>query len=278
MTDADNTPYEILAPSAALLPVATGLRAALDRLSAPDATAPEALYWGEIPFLDFGHELARFALWKRGWEPDGEINASRFGERDLYHHLLTELNIMSEADLNERCRAQTEGAGTSARYARIEAAPTVKTLLTDDMALGWGGVEVVGRGTPDPERVKRERMFVDYFRGALSGFALRASDLSEGASIVAEAMAGDMVGPKEAARLFERTVTEAVVRFSSWHEWAKSLLAAEVFLALETGESAALEVLAEREALLTRFLEGPWGQTPWPRLRASEAMPPVYGQ
>ena len=121
-------------------------------------------------------------------------------------------------------------------------------------------------------------MFVDYFRGALSGFALRASDLSEGASIVAEAMAGDMVGPKEAARLFERTVTEAVVRFSSWHEWAKSLLAAEVFLALETGESAALEVLAEREALLTRFLEGPWGQTPWPRLRASEAMPPVYGQ
>lgn len=262
---------ESLAPSAAMLPLLGSLSEALERLKRGDKTLPRAYDWDDIPMRQFSEMLARFPLALQGW-PQGRldpINRSS-GERDLLHHLLSDLDIMSEEDLEERFRSLMEGSRLAAAYRKIAGAPAVANLLRNEIALGWGGFSMTSTDPQLEERVRRRRMYADRYRGVFDWTHVRAWDIAQGAVLVLEADACDVLIGCNPEGYFSRISGEMLVRFSSWHEYARALLFSYVWLKLEEGIGQAEEALAEGEKTLDMLLTGPWAQFPWPRIRKSD--------
>ena len=90
----DDDALDILTPSAAMLPVLTGLRASLSRLGdIKTKSAPRV--WDNIDFEGTACAMARFALCEDGWAngeiPPDDVDANN----DLRHYLSTDLEIMS---------------------------------------------------------------------------------------------------------------------------------------------------------------------------------------
>lgn len=262
---------ESLAPSPAMLPLLGSLSEALDCLKRGDRTLARAYDWDEIPMQDFTAMLARFPLALQGW-PEGELDPIRrmSGERDLLHHLLTDLDIMSEEDFEERFRSLMEGSHTAAAYRKIASAPAVADLLRNEMALGWGGFSMTTTDPQVEERIRRRRMYTDRYRGVFDWTHVRAWDIAQGAVLLLEAEAGDVLIGRNPIGYFSRVSGEMLVRFSSWHEYARAILFAYVWIALEDGIRQAEEALERGAATLEMLLKGPWGGFAWPRIRKSD--------
>ena len=263
---------ESLAPSAAMLPLLGALSEALERLKRGDKTLARAYDWDEVPVRAFTGMLARFPLALQGW-PLGELDpmGTASGERDLLHHLLADLDIMSEEDFEERFRSLMEGSHTAAAYRKIAAAPAVAELLRNEIALGWGGFSMSAVDPQIEDRIRRRRMYADRHRGVFDWTHVRAWDAAEGAVLLLEAQAGDVLMGRDPTGYYARVAGEMLARFSSWHEYARALLFAYVWLELEDGIRQAEEALERGEKVLIELLEGPWGDFPWPRIRKSDA-------
>ena len=264
MPSEDDT-LEILTPSAVMLPVLTGLRAALSRLG-DTKTKSAPRIWDNIDFSSAAALMARFALAEQGFE-DGLVPADDPGaDIDVRHRLSIELEIMSPDDLRERFAGIIEGAPLTRLYRRIADAPDVSRLMKDSMALGWGGFSVVSADTAEQQSIRRRRMFADYFRGDFDWTRLRAWELSQASALIELALYAEMISPEEASPYRRRIAGEAMVRWASWTAFARALLIARVFEALPAGEAPARACTARDEAVLTRFLQTCWQTQPWPRV------------
>ncbi len=270
MADYDDEPLEILNPTPAMMPVLESICTALGRLTAPDATLPAAWLWEELPAADFVREAARFPLLLDGW-PEGSLPhvASAAEEDDLVHRLSTELGIMSSEDLDDRFKASIEGAGVAASYRKMLEAPSFSDLVRNENTIGWGGFDPISRDPEIEKRMRRQRIFCDYFRGAASWTQLRSWDAASACALIVEAMAAGMLSPASAAPYLRRAATELAVRFLSWHELSKGLLLARAFSALTQSEAAAHDAIARELDMLMKLLEGPWAAFPWPRIKTS---------
>lgn len=268
-TDQEDCQEPRLPPSAAMLPVLTSLTEALTRWKTGDRLIPTAYDFDDVPVHEFGEHLARMPLALEGWTM-GEvvpIGAGVSGERDILQRLSGDMNLMSSKDLADRFTDALEGSRLAAAFKRIQEAETLAELLRDDSTLGWSGFS--GKRV-DPEKeaeITRQRMFADRYRGVFDWTMLRGWDAALGAALIVEAEKAEMIDRASAARFLSRAAGEMMVRFASWHEFARSLLFARVFQALAASESYAKDVLAADEALLAALLEGPWAQFSWPRIR-----------
>ena len=269
MTNEDDIPFEILSPTPGMAEVLLELRMRLDLWTKSDASPAVAHVWEDLPLQAFSAELARYPLILSGLG-EGGAAAGSVPEADLYHRLSQELGIMSTDDLKTEFLDRVEGRHTAADFRRVQEAASIDDLVRNDMALGWSGFEITPKDDALVERARRERMFADYFRGALNWTHLRAWDIARAAALAEEARAAEMIDEVLSASFATRTSGEALVRFSSWHAWARSLITARVWLALEERDRAALETLRREEKLLDGLLEGPWKRFPWPRLKAME--------
>lgn len=264
MPSEDDT-LEILTPSAVMLPVLTGLRAALSRLGdTKTKSAPRV--WDNIDFPAAASLMARFALADQGFE-DGIVPADDPGtDIDIRHRLSIELEIMSPEDLGERFAGIIEGAPLTRLYRRVAESPDVSRLMKDSMALGWGGFSVVSADTAEQQTIRRRRMFTDYFRGDFDWTRVRAWELSQASALIELALHAEMITADEALPYRRRVAGEAMIRWASWTAFARALLTARVFESLPEGESQARACTARDEALLTRFLQTCWQTHPWPRV------------
>lgn len=273
MADHDDEPLEILNPTPAMMPVLESMCTALGRLAAPDAAAPKAWLWDEMPAADFAREAARFPLILDGW-PGGSLahlsGGASADETDLVHRLSAELGIMSGEDLDDRFKAAIEGAGLAADYRRMLAAPSFSDLVRNENTIGWGGFDPISRDPEIEKRMRRQRIFCDYFRGAASWTLLRSWDAASACALIVEAVAAGMISLEKAEPYLQRASTELAVRFMSWHEFSKALLIARTFSALKQSEAAAHDALARELDILMKLLAGPWAKFPWPRLKASD--------
>lgn len=265
----DNGQEPRLPPSAAMLPVLTGLTEALTRWKTGDRRIPMLYDFDDVPFYEFGRHLARLPLELEGWTL-GEvvpIGGGVAGERDILQRLSGEMNLMSSEDLAERFTDALEGSRLAASFKRIQEAATLAELLRDDSTLGWSGFSGK-RVNPEKEaEIIRQRMFADRYRGVFNWTMLRGWDAAQGAALIVEAEKGEMIDKPTASRFLTRAAGEMMVRFSSWHEFARSLLFARVYQALATSETYAEDILAADQTLLEELLDGPWAQFAWPRIR-----------
>ncbi len=263
-------PFDILAPSAAMVPVVTGLRTALSELSVSDKTPQQAFAWDELPMVRFGLEAARHPILFHGFDPGEILEMSDPALREeTLQYLSNDLGIMSEEDLKTHFHAQIEGARTAAHFRRIQEAPSVEDLLRNDIAIGWGRMEKLEPSPEERARTTRQRMFCDFFRSSVDWTRLRGWDVAQAAALITAALAVEMMTEKATLPYFERITGELLVRFANWHDFSRSLLTAEVFLALEKSEAAALLALRDGRNRLAGLLEGPWAHFPWPRIRTA---------
>lgn len=261
----DDDALDILTPSAAMLPVLTGLRASLSRLGdIKTKSAPRV--WDNIDFEGTACAMARFALCEDGWAngeiPPDDVDANN----DLRHYLSTDLEIMSPDDLFERFRAIVDGAPLTREYRRIFKAPDVGRLLKDHMALGWGGFDVVQGNPAQQELIRRRRMFVDYFRNDFDWARLRALELSRAAALLEKAIYVEMVTPADIFTQRQRIASEALARFASWNAYARATLCARTFEGIEEGVTCARQRINSDKAILQGLLGGPWQAINWPRV------------
>lgn len=261
----DEEALEILTPSAAMLPVLTGLRASLSRLGdIKTKSAPRI--WDNINFEGTASLMARFALWTDGWPqgilpPDDAVTYSDV--RDMFSN---ELEIMSPEDLDKHFHALIDGAPLSREYRRIAAARDITRLMKDRMALGWGGFDVVQGNPAEQELLRRRRMFVDYFRNDFDWTRLRGWELSCAASLLEKAIYVEMVTPSDVQPYQRRITGEAIARFASWNAYARAVICARTFQSLEEGVLCARQRTSEDEAMLQALLAEPWKASHWPRV------------
>lgn len=264
ITPVDET-FELLTPSAALLPVLTGLRSALTRLG-DLKTKTTSRVWDNLPVTEIASGIARFALWADGYE-EGKIPTDDSEvQNDINHRLGTDFEIMSPDDLKERFAVMMNRASVTSRYRRIAETPDITRLFKDSRALGWQGFDVVSASETEKRLIRNRRMFVDYFREDFDWTRLRAIELTEAAALIEYAIYMEMVTPEEAEPYTRRITVEAMTRYASWNAFARALLTAQVFETLNDGEIRALQQVKPIEERLETLLSTAWTQMPWPRL------------
>lgn len=260
----DEETIEILTPSAAMLPVLTGLRASLSRLGdTKTKSAPRV--WDNIAFAETASEIARFELALQGFEEGSIPSDDTNTDNEIRHRLFTDFEIMSPEDLNERFCTLLDGAALSRQYRRIAETPAVARLMKDAMALGWTGFNMVNVTLSEERTLRNRRMFTDYFKADFDWTRLRALELSRAAALIEYACHADMISEEAALPYRQRITAEALVRFASWNALARALLTARVFELLSTGPAETRNLTAKTEALLEGFLAGPWQAKAWPR-------------
>ncbi len=273
MLDAPNeSPIEILTPSPTVVPVLTALRDALDQLSQPDRLTARAWFWDDLPVLDFSKEVSRYRLMTLG--VDGgffEGSANSNDSRDLLHHLSNELDIMSEQDLSDQFRGLIEGSHLSKAFRTVYDADVFEDLIRNEIGLGWGGIELIKQDKAEIDKLRRQRMFADYFRGGVTWTQMRAWDASGASILILAALSADMLTSKRASQYLSRAAGELIVRYGSWHAFAKALLIARVYEALGEGAAKAAEVLEAEKKRLDELLSGPWAAFPWPKVKSPDA-------
>ena len=186
MTNEDDIPFEILSPTPGMAEVLLELRMRLDLWTKSDASPAVSHVWEDLPLQAFSAELARYPLILSGLGEGGAAEGS-VPEADLYHRLSQELGIMSTDDLKTEFLDRVEGRHTAADFRRVQEAASIDDLVRNDMALGWSGFEITPKDDALVERARRERMFADYFRGALNWTHLRAWDIARAAALAEEA-------------------------------------------------------------------------------------------
>lgn len=261
----DDDTFELLTPSVALLPVLTGLRSALARLSdIKTPTTSEA--WDSLPVCEMSAHIAHYTLWTDGYDM-GEISTEDSQvQSDINHRLMTDYEIMSPEDLSERFHLILNRAAVTRRYRRIAETPDITRLFKDSRALGWQGFDVVRASETEKQLIRNRRMFVDYFRQDFDWTRLRAIELSEAAALIEYALASEMMSQEAIEPYACRIATEAVTRYCSWNAFARAILITQTFKSLNDGELATLGDIHRNEECLKSLLTSRWSQTPWPEL------------
>lgn len=263
---------EILSPTAEMMRIFDTLREGFERLHALPHANAVSKPWDDIVFTETGTELARWHLGRHGLsirleEPDDAMLG------DLYHWMESHCNVMSAADLTERLDFLIGGNQAPKRFRTIREASAVSDLVRREVGLGWGGFSAVV-DKEDEARLRRLRIFTDYYRQTIDWPLLRTADLAAASTMIVASRLLGMTTAAEAERLFMRPAGELIVRFRSWTEVAESLLISEVFQALETGEAAALQTAKRSLVFLESLLTGPWRSLAWIRV-AQEDLPDV---
>ena len=259
----DDDTFELLTPSVALLPVLTGLRSALARLSdIKTPTTSEA--WDSLPVCEMSAHIARYTLWTDGYDMGEICTEDSQVQNDINHRLMTDYEIMSPEDLSERFHLILNRAAVTRRYRRIAETPDITRLFKDSRALGWQGFDVVRASETEKRLIRNRRMFVDYFRQDFDWTKLRAIELSEAAALIEYALAGDMMSREALEPYACRIATEAMTRYDSWNAFAGAILIARTFQSLDDGELSSLQQIGPNEKRLLNLLASPWSETPWP--------------
>ena len=264
ITPVDET-FELLTPSAALLPVLTGLRSALTRLG-DTQTKTSSRVWENIPVMDISSGIARFSIWMDGYDRGVIPSDDSEVQNDINHRLSTDYEIMSPSELGDRFAVMMNRASVTSRYRRIAETPDITRLFKDSRALGWQGFDVVSASETEKRLIRNRRMFVDYFRQDFDWTRLRAIELSRAAALIDYAIYMEMVTKEEAEPYARRVTVEAMTRYPSWNTFARALLTAQIFESLNDGEIRALQQITPIEEILQWHLEKVWCDTPWPRL------------
>lgn len=252
---------EMLSPTTEMMPVFDTLREGFEQLaSLPHANAV-SLPWDKIEFTTTGTELARWYFGRNGFMPSLEEPDDAF-LADLYHWMETHWNVMSAADLSERVDMLVGGNLTPKRFRQIREAAAVQELVRREVGLGWGGFSAVV-DKEDEARLRRLRIFTDYYRRTIEWPLLRTADLSAACAMIVASKLLGMTTEKEGETLFARPAGELIVRFRSWTEVAESLLIRDTFDALETSETAAVQSAKRSLLFLESLLTGPWRKLAW---------------
>ena len=255
----DEESVEILSPTAEMMPVFDAIRESFERLAALPHANALSLAWDDISFTQTGTELARWYFGRNGLsirieDPDDAMLG------DLYHWVENHFNVMSGADLDDRLEYLAGNNQTPTRFRTIREAAAVSELVRHEVGLGWGGFSAVV-DKEDEARLRRLRIFTDYYRQTIEWPLLRTADLAATCALIVASQLLGMTSPARAETLFARPAGELIVRFRSWTDVAESLLVRDAFVALDMETVARVQTGATGAHRWRLAVDGPGGHS-----------------
>ena len=261
--------YELLAPSAELMPLLEDWRQAGMRLAAHARPACEAVSLARLDASGFVDVLAHFASMRRGLAPTREDALE-----DLRLWCSETLGIMAPHDAAELFSRTLVEHPLERLWRRVTTPATAAELCRADLGRGWSGF-AGERPRQEQERLLRLRRFCDRFRGTSASLQLKAPMLLDAAFCLKAFDMLELLDEGRCARARERVALELVVRHEDWSAFARAILFADTFDALQSGdEVAARRALRRSLADVEALLELAVARRPWQRV-AGESFPPV---